>query len=74
MDILVPSYISVSSMYILVIRKTPPEGADSLPSGTQFTCVTGTKVQILTPNRKTPPEGADSLPSGTQFTCVTGKY
>ena len=36
--------------------------------GTQFTCFTGTKVQILTRYRATRHSGG----GGTQFTCVTG--
>ncbi len=37
------------------------------PAGTQCTCFTGTKVQVLTPQ-----DCGWTGPAGTQFTCFTG--
>ena len=40
--------------------------------GAQFTCFTGTKVQILAGVLRSLPEQAASQRLGTQFTCFTG--
>ena len=46
-------------------RGSCPAGHCGSTQGTQFTCLTSTKVQILTP------EELRGSAQGTQFTCVT---
>ncbi len=50
-------------------------GVSVKPAGTQFTCFTGTKVQILQGNSAVAlsvAAGVSVKPAGTQFTCFTG--
>ena len=46
--------------------------ASAREQGTQFTCFTGTKVQILTQKASCATRRASAREQGTQFTCFTG--
>ena len=65
---------SSSRSSVLLNRRPVPALAQPAAAGTQFSCFTGTKVQVLTQKARPvePRELAHAACTGTQFTCFTG--